>query len=129
MSNEISVQIQLSCLNGEFKLPVYGTPHSLDQNGIGGGGPGYLLVGTGEEDIALTDLTTPGYLYIKNIGPLSGTSQPIITFGPKSGGSLIPFCDLKTGEEACFRLTGTSPTLRIKSDTADTQVQAIVLED
>jgi hypothetical protein len=129
MSNEIQVTIQLSCAKGEFYQPALGTPQSVDQNGLGGGNPGFINVGASEEDVSLGDLTTPGYCYIKNLGPLTGTAQPVITFGPKSGGAMVGFCSLKTGEEACFRLTDTTPTLRIVSDIANTGVQIVILED
>lgn len=130
MSNEIQVQILLSCTHGEFKFPQVGTPQSIDQNGIGGGCPGFIIVGVAEEDISLADLTTPGYVYIKNLGETgTGTNLPKITYGPKSGGNLIPFGELQVGEEACFRLTSTSPTFTIKSDSDSTGVQIYILED
>lgn len=130
MSNEIQVQTVLSCSNGNFVFPPIGSPHSIDQANAGGGLPGFLIVDTAEEDITLTDLTTPGYLYIKNIGITgSDSAEPYITFGPKSSGSLVPFCELKIGEEACFRLTRTSATFRIKSSADSTGVQLCILED
>ena len=129
MTNEISVQIQMSCTNGNFRIPPMGTPQTIDQALAGGGNPGFVLVGTAEEDISLADLTTPGYVYIKNIGVTGSDSQePVVTFGPKSG-TMVAFGDLKIGEEACFRLTATSPTLTIKSSIDATGVQIVVLED
>ena len=128
MSKEIQVQIGLQCKNGEFTLPRMGGGHSIDQTVVGGGLPGYLLVGTSEEDITLTDLTKPGYMYIKNCGVLgSVTNDCILTYGPKSG-TMVAFGELKIGEEACLRLAD-GVTLRMKSTDIETQVQLIILED
>jgi hypothetical protein len=131
MSNEIQVTIQLSCYNGNFTLPPIGTPQSIDQNGLGGGCPGYMTIGTSEENVGLSELTTPGYVYIKNLGTLgTGTDAgPTIKFGPNVADMLVEFCELKSGEEALFRITSNSPTFRIKSTEDETGVQIIILED
>ena len=131
MSNEIQVTALLSCVNDDLNISSWGVPKSIDQAIKGGGLPGYLVVGTAEEDVDLSDLHRPGYAFIKNLGNVgTGTGGPTITYGPKSGGNLIPFGDLKEGEEAIFRLTQTyTPTLRIVSDDEETAVQLVILED
>lgn len=130
MSNEISVQIQLSCTNGDLHIPSLGVPQNIDQANKGGGLPGYVVVGTSEVDIDLSALTKPGYLFIKNLGNNgTGTGSPTVTFGPNSGGNMVAFGELKSGEESCLRLVGTSPTLTLLSDDADTGVQLCILED
>ena len=128
MSNEISIQIQMSCTKGEFNIPPMGTPQSIDQTGEGGGCPGYMNIGTSEEDISLAELTTPGYVYIKNIGALGTDTAAVVTYGPKSG-TMVAFGELREGEEACFRLTTDTPTFTIKSSVANTGVQVVILED
>ena len=131
MANEIQQTVLLSCTNGDFNQPQLGTPQSINQSTPGGGAPGYLSVGVAEVDIDLSGFNTPGVLYIKNIGEYgTGTGPPVITYGPKSGGSLIEFGDLKEGEEASFRLTGEyTPTLTLISTELDTRVQLVILED
>ena len=131
MSNEINVFCQMSCENGNLKVPPFGSNQSIDQSRANGGGPGHIVVGTAEEDVDLSDFTTPGRFWIRNNG-YTGTGAdgtPYITFGPKSDGSLIGFNELKEGEEAMGRFTRTNPTLRIKSSMADTSVQIVILDD
>ena len=129
MSNEIQVSISLTCRNGDLYIPPLGVPQTIDQTNKGGGLPGYLVVGTAEEDVTLTDLTKPGYMFIKNMGSRgTGTGTPTVTYGPKSE-TMVAFGELGVGEEACLRLVGTSPTLTLKSSEANTGVQIVVLED
>lgn len=135
MANEIQVQIKLGCTNGNFVLPELGSPHSINQNHAGqrpGGGPGYVIVGTTKVSVDLSGFTKPGYLYMRNLGYLgTGTNgDPVITWGPESGGNLVPCGDLKVAEEGCFRLTSIySPTLAFISTEDDSVVQLVILED
>ena len=131
MSNEITLQIQLSCRNGEFYQPPLGTPQQIDQANAGGGYPGFVVVGLSQVEVDLSTFTKPGYAYIKLIGEYgTGTGSPVVTYGPKSGGNLVPFGECKEGEEGCFRLTGQyTPTLMLKSTEPDSRVQLVILED
>lgn len=130
MSDEIYAVNQLQCRNGNLVIPLYGDGQSIDQSRANGGGPGHIIVGTAEEDVDLSDFTTPGRVWIKNNG-YTGTGTdgtPYVTFGPKSG-TMVAFAELKEGEEAGFRFTRTSPTLTIKSSMEDTSVQIVILDD
>ena len=136
MSNEIQVTIQLTCTNGDLYIPSLGVPQQVDQTNKGGGLPGYKVIGLAEESIDLTDLTVPGYVFMKNMGSTGvGTGTPTLKYGPQAyedtgtGLSMIPFGELKPGEEACFRLTTDNPTLILVSDEEDTGVQLCILED
>lgn len=129
MANEIQTRTGLACTNTNFTLPEHGTAQSHDQTGKGGGSPGHIIVGTAEEDVSLAEFTTAGWLYIRCMGVTgTGTPTPVVTWGPKSGGSLIPMGDLAPGEDAVFKMTETTPTLRIKSTDDDTLVQLVILE-
>ena len=86
-------------------IPQLGDPHSIDQATAGGGAPGYVIVGTTKVQVSLATFTKPGILYARNLGYLgTGTNgDPVITWGPVSGGNLIPCGDMKYGEEMCWR--------------------------
>lgn len=124
MANEIRVGASLECNNGNFILPkVGGNTQNVTQNTLGGGVPGMVSIGTSEEDIVTTDISTLGWCFIKNLDPTN-----FIKYGPKSGGSMIEFGKLKAGEAAVFRLM-TGITIRAVADTAACKVQILILND
>lgn len=123
MANEIKVTASLSCTNGNFVFPKVGsTEQSITQTTLGGGGPGYLSIGTSEEDITFTDVGTPGWVWMKNLD-----STNFITYGPKSAGAMVAFGKLKAGEAVVFRLAG-SVTVRMAADTAACKLQIHCLD-
>lgn len=86
---------------------------------------GILTIGTSEEDITFTDITTPRVVTMYN---LDGTNY--VTWGPKSGGSMILCGKLypqssTIGIAAQFEL-GASVTLRMVANTAACQVAFFV---
>ena len=131
MSGEIQQTILISCTNGNFDQPHLGTPLQIDQNNVGGGAPGFVTVGTSEVDVDLSGFTKPGIVYVRCVGEYgTGTGSPVVSYGPKSGGTFYPFADLKEGEEGSLRLTGEyTPTLTLISTELETVVQLVILED
>lgn len=124
MANEIRVTASLSCTNSNFILPTMGSgQQSIDQATMGGGGPGYLSIGTSEEAIAFTDISTLGWCFIKNLD-----ASNFVTYGPESAGAMVSFGRLKAGEAAVMRLSP-GATVRMKADTAACKVQIICLEN
>lgn len=124
MANEIKVTASLSCTNGNFILPTIGSAQqSITQSTLGGGGPGYLSIGTSEEAVTFTDVSSLGWCYIRN---LDGTN--FVTFGPESGGAMVTVGKLKAGE-ACVLRFQPGITFRMKADTAAVKVQIICLEN
>lgn len=77
-----------------------------------------------EADVDLTGVTTPGVIFLKNTDAAN-----YITFGPKSGGNMIGFGEVKAGERFPWRLTRTSPTLRWRAHTADCKVEVRLYPD
>ena len=123
MANEIKVTASMSCTNGNLILPtVGGSQQNITQTTLGGGGPGYLSIGTAEEDVAFTDVGTLGWVWMKN---LDATNY--ITFGPKSAGSMVVFGRLKPGESIVMRLEP-GITLRMLANTAACKLQIHGLE-
>lgn len=67
----------------------------------GGGVPGFIEIGTGDEVIYSTgDLTALGIMVIENIDPTN-----YFDIGPDSGGAIVPFIRVLPGESYAFRLT------------------------
>lgn len=78
MANEISFNLRFTCSNTEnndrFELN-----DTFNQTAVGSDG-GLLTVGTSEEDLTITDVTTPGLLILRNTDATN-----YVQFGPKSG--------------------------------------------
>lgn len=86
---------------------------------------GVLTIGTSEEDITFTDITTPRVVTMYN---LDGTNY--VSWGPKSGGAMVLCGTLypqssSIGVAAQFEL-GASVTIRMAANTAACQVAFFV---
>ena len=119
MPGTITSQLSFSVVNGNFN-DAYNVPASapevLTQTNEGGGNPGYVNIGTSEEDIAFVDVT-PRVVIMEN---MDGTN--FVEFGPKSGGAMIAFGRIEPGSFAKFSLKS-GVTLRMKADTAAVNVR------
>ncbi len=119
MSGTITTQLIFSAVNGNyndaFSVPA-SAPEVLTQTTEGGGNPGYVNVGTSEEDIAFGDVT-PRVVIIENLDATN-----FVEFGPKSGGAMIAFGRIEPGSFAKFSLKS-GVTLRMKADTAAVNVR------
>lgn len=124
MSNEIKVTASLKCSNGYFEQPQIGsTQLKFDQTAIGGDGA-IVEIGTSEEDIDLSEITTLGWCYMRNLDTTN-----YVEWGKKDGsGNMQAIGRLEAGEPALFRMNP-GVTLRMKANTAACKVQIIVLED
>jgi len=123
MANEITLRIRMQLSNGNLKEDANPGNLSVDQTTQGSNG-GVLIIGqAAEETISFTDITSEGYLYLRN---LDGTNY--IKYGPDSGGSMVDFGKLKAGECAVLRLYP-GLTLKAQADTADCKLQYLLLDD
>lgn len=77
-----------------------------------------VTVGTSEEDLDVGDVgaSTQGYVILQNLD-----STNYVTYGPKSGGSMVAVGRLKAGEYAILRLEP-SVVLRWAANTAACKV-------
>lgn len=135
MANEITVTASIQCSKGNFKLPLIGADKvKINQNGLGGGAPGMVIVGSSELVIDLSDIEVPGWLQMRNID-----AQQTVLWGPTHSGAMVPCGQMRPGEPATFRLDP-AVQLRLKvdpgsedlsSDSGENQakVQIYVLED
>jgi len=111
MSGTINSTLTFAVVNGTYTDNPTIQAENLVQTTEGGGNPGYVNVGTSEEDISFGDVT-PGMVIIEN---LDATNY--VTYGPKSGGSMILFGKIPAGGVHKMQL-GAAVTLRMKADTA-----------
>lgn len=124
MADELKLTLQASLVNGYFKDTFAPGQIAITQNAIGGHRP-IVIVGTGEEDLSVGDVTTNGWLLIRSLEPAGGN---YVQFGPKSGGSMVAVGRLKPGEIACLRLEP-GVTLRWVANTASVKVDVRLYED
>lgn len=124
MANEISITSAISCTNGNFILPSFGGAFNDDQTTAGGGVPGMLDLTTAAETIDVSEITTEGWAWFKNVGAnqaeigISGGGYGFQAF------ALVP-AGLPAGP---FKLV-TTQTYQAKATTGTTRLQTIILDD
>lgn len=121
MANELQITLKSRLANGEFVDLIEGQTYQVTQAAIGGHF-GVVTVGTSEEDVAVGDVSTLGWLYLKNLD-----STNYVTYGPKDT-TMKAFGRLEPGEFAMLRLEP-GITIRWKADTAAVKVLTKIYED
>lgn len=122
MAGTIAPTFSATTLNGTFRDSIIESGVSVVQTAIGRGG--YVqTIGTTEEVVDFGDVTTEGYLYLKNVDPTN-----YVTYGPEDTGSMVVMGKLKPGEFAWFRVAPTV-VMRAQADTADVQLDVRLYED
>lgn len=119
MANEIALTLKLTCTKSS-NSDRFELIKNFDQTTEGSDG-GSLSIGTSEEDLTITDVTTPGVLILYNLDPTN-----YVQFGPKSGtmvaiGRLLPL-----GPPAMVPLDN-SVTVTLKANSAACKVKWLVL--
>jgi hypothetical protein len=124
MAGTIKITGSIQIENGSFKktLPQAGGSINVTQDGSHFHGT-IVDVGTSEEDMPIGDVATEGWLYLRNLSSLY-----YVTWGPKSGGSMVAIGKLEPGEEARFRMDS-SATLRWVATGGTAQVEMGLAED
>lgn len=122
MANEITVSASLTVkdANGKPYVQEIFPATSFNQAAVGGPTPGYITVGTTEESTAFPELTTEGWLFMKNLDATNYVQWGFAT--TVYGGRLEP------GEVALFRMEP-SVTLYLKANTAACKVLVMGCED
>lgn len=121
MANEIAI-------SARFKFSASSQPYldvsfpltNFDQAAQGGPTPGFITVGTTEESTAFPELTTEGWLFMKNLDATNYVQWGFST--GVYGGRMEP------GEIAMFRMEP-SLTLYLKANTAACKVLVYGMED
>lgn len=81
---------------------------------------GTQTVGTSEEALAKGDITTPGYVFIRNLDATN-----FVKVRGATGG--VDCVKIKAGEFALFRFAGTAPF--VIADTASCEIEYLLIED
>lgn len=122
MANEIKVTVNGTVTNGKYSNEFKPGTLSFDQAAVGAHAP-VVSVGTSEEDLSIGDVSTPGWLFLRN---LDATNY--VDYGGKStGGTMVALGRIKAGDVAVLRMNP-SATLRWKANTSAVKVQALLLE-
>lgn len=124
MADEITYTLELELENGELGESLSANA-TLTQSGQGSHKPTVIVSTTGEEDLGLGDLSTPGVFAVKNLTVAPSTTY--VRYGPKSGGSMVPFGKLLAGQTHLVYLA-TGVTVRVRAYGAQTKIQVTALE-
>lgn len=122
MANEIKLDIRIAAENGFFKDEFSPGRIQIDQAAIGSSG-GVFSIGTSEEAISFTDISTEGWLWMRNLDDTN-----YVQWGPEDTGAMVVMGRMEAGEPAIFRIDS-SVTLRLQANTAACKVLIKVLED
>jgi len=82
---------------------------------------GTQLIGTSAENIGMGEISTAGYMWVKNLGPTNYVELGYDDTGFKN------FVKLKVGEPGTFRLAQDQP--QAKADTAAVRIEYRIYED
>ncbi len=122
MAAEITLSINLRVANGSFVEQFSPGQQSIDQTVVGRGG--YVQsIGIADQVVTIGTMTNFGYAVLRNLDATN-----FVTFGPESGGALVPFGKLKPGEIAIVRLKP-GIVLRAQADTAPVKLDVRVYEN
>lgn len=123
MAGEIVIQMSVDVANGNLLVRIPMQRLSIDQTTARGGLPGMQVIGTSHESVAVGDLVSPGWVWLKNLDETN-----YVQFGVDVSSTFYPLGKLKPGESAVWRLEP-SATLYLRADTAACACQIIVLDD
>lgn len=115
MANEIKLNIIASLTNGLLSDTFSTGQLSITQTTQGMHTP-VVTVGTSEEDLSVGDISTLGFMFLRNLD-----SSNYVTYGPKSGGSMVAVGRLRAGEAVVIRLEP-GITVRWQANTAPVKV-------
>lgn len=95
MANEITVTAFIQVVNGNLRDQFSIGNQSITQTGVGGPTPGYVTIGTTEEEVAFSELGTKGYVMMQNLDTTNyvqwGFSTGVYGGRMKAGESAGPF--------------------------------------
>jgi uncharacterized protein YaiE (UPF0345 family) len=109
MANEVTITANIAVRKSNLVFDGKNASATFDMTGTGGPTPGYVTVGTTEESTAFPELSTLGFLFMKNLDTTN-----YIQWGFSTG---VYGGRLKPGETALFRLEP-GVTLYLKANTA-----------
>ena len=109
MANELTISVSARIKNGAMDTTL-AFSSTFDQTTLGGGGPGLIAVGTGEENVALGDITTPSLCLFQSLEAVGGN---YVEFGASATTpTMATFCRIYPTQ---FGLLWLFPTVTIRA--------------
>lgn len=122
MAGTLNATVRIDHSNSGLKLPFNSGTVAIGQTGIGGR-QAVQVIGTSEEALVTTDISTLGVIVLQNLD-----SANFVDVGPESGGTIVPLIRLKAGESWAFRAKP-GVVLRAQADTASVKLLVVVYEN
>ena len=119
MADEIKVHASLRCTNGNLEFDYSTAVLLFDQAVPGGPAVGMVQIGTSEETVAFTELTTEGWMIMQNLDDTN-----YVEWGFSTG---VYGGRMRAGEPGLFRLNA-GTTLYMRANTASCRVRISALE-
>ena len=123
MANEITIGMSLTVKNGSLEYAWSPTAMRADQTTKAISGGGQTLNGSTPEAITITDISTAGWTFIRNLD-----TSATIQLGTGTGTSFAAFASCKPGEAFLGRLATTSITGKVTT-TNNVNIQVVVLAE
>lgn len=120
MANEITLAATLQIANGLYADERKLTRLQATQATLGGQSGPQIIGHAAHEAIALGDVVTAGYVYIRNLGPTN-----YVRIGVDVTGTFVPCIKLLVGEVAMFRA---ADVLYAQANTAAVKIDRLILE-
>jgi hypothetical protein len=118
--NAVTITARLGLENGEFKTERNPGRLTADQTTLASVA-NIQTIGITYEAIALGDVTTEGWCYLRNLDAAN-----FVDVGTDGGAALVPCMRLLAGEVALFRIS--TNALFALADTAPCQVDVMIFE-
>jgi hypothetical protein len=121
MADELMIQTRILFEKGDVKVSQGPTTLVLDVAGTDAIRATQEIGFAAAEAINKGEITTPGYMWVRNLDPTNFVEIGYDDTGFKN------VVKLKAGEEALFRLAQTTP--QAQADTAAVRIEYIIIED
>jgi hypothetical protein len=120
MANEITVTARLQITNGNYTDQRNASRVQANQATLGGNAGIQTIGFAAHEAVAIGEVATAGYVYIRNLGPTN-----FVQIGIDDSGTFYPTIKLLLNEVAVFRAGG---VLYAKANTAAVKIDVLVLD-
>ncbi len=121
MANEITIGTMLTVRNGFLQRTFPLAQTLITQNTPAASGIGQTIDGTTPEALVITDISSAGWMKLKNVGTVA-----TIQVGTGTGTSFVALVAMLPGEEALFRAATTSVIAR-STTTNSARIDGIML--